>query len=297
MTHSTKITIITPSYNQGKFIQKTIDSVLSQGISNLEYLIFDGGSTDKTVDILKSYGNRIDWVSEKDKGQADAVNKGLLKANGDIIGWLNSDDIYYPDAFKNVLDVFNNHPQVDMIYGDADHIDEQDRFIEPYYTEEWDYERLKDVCFICQPAVFFRKSIVEKCGLLDSALQYCMDYEYWLRIGKNKPFYYLRKKLAGSRLYTENKTLGNRRAVHKEIISMMKTRLGMVPAKWIYNLAHVIAEESGYRRDSAQKNYEFVKEIVITSCWLFIKTRYFIPIKELRIMLGWLSDARKALRR
>ncbi len=296
MTSGVKTTIITPSFNQGKFIKRTIDSVLSQEIPNLEYLIFDGGSTDETVEILKSYGDRIIWTSAKDNGQADAVNKGLLQSTGDIIGWLNSDDIYYPEAIRNVLDVFQTNLQIDVIYGEADHIDEHDRVMEPYYTEEWNYERLKEICFICQPAVFFRKSAVDKYGMLDPKLRYCMDYEYWLRIGKDKSCYFLKRKLAGSRLYLDNKTLGNRRAVHEEIVSMMKERMEHVPAKWLYNLAHVLVEESGYNRDTAQNNREFVKKLIKTCCWLFIKHYNYIPLSELRNMYGWLSDAKSSPR-
>ncbi|MHB9142807.1 MAG: glycosyltransferase family 2 protein [Paludibacter sp.] len=293
MTQNSKITIITPSYNQGKFIKRTIESVLNQGVNDVEYLVFDGGSTDETVEILRTYGDRIKWISEKDDGQADAVNKGLLQAAGDIIGWLNSDDIYYPRSFRSVLDIFDKHPDVDVIYGEAYHIDEQDQIMEEYYTEEWDYEKLKDICYICQPAAFFRKSVVEKYGLLDPQLRYCMDYEYWLRIGRNKPFYFLKEKLAGSRLYEENKTLGNRKAVHEEIISMMKTRLGQVSDKWVYNLAHVVTEDFGYHRNTPKDNYEFVKKLVRVSCWNFLKVRGFIPINEMRKMLGWLVSARR----
>ncbi len=157
-----KVTIITPSYNQGKYLERTILSVLEQKIGNLEYLVMDGGSTDNSVEILKKYEEFLTWKSERDKGQTDAVNKGLRLASGDIIGWLNSDDIYYEDAVKKVLKVFEENPEINVVYGNANHIREDDSVIEPYYTEDFNYERLKEICFICQPSVFFRKKISEQ---------------------------------------------------------------------------------------------------------------------------------------
>lgn len=292
-----KISIVTPSYNQGIFLKRTIDSILNQGIADadMEVLVFDGGSKDNSVQILESYGSRLSFVSQKDEGQSDAVNKGFLKATGDIIGWLNSDDVYYDGAIKAVLDVFDNNPHVDIVYGRANHIDEHDNYIEDYYTEHWDFERLKEVCFICQPAVFFRRSIIQEVGVLNKELRYCMDYEYWLRVGSKKPFYFLDKKLAGSRLYSDNKTLGNRRAVHAEIILMLKDKFGTIPSRWIYNLAHVIAEESGYSRNNEFENYRFVKNVVRNSVLSYLKYQKKIPISNLKEMLGWIKHSRRSM--
>jgi Glycosyltransferases involved in cell wall biogenesis len=289
-----KITIVTPSYNQGIFLQRTLDSVFNQNIENLEYLVFDGGSKDETVNILERYKGKLSFVSEKDGGQSDAVNKGLLAAKGDIIGWLNSDDVYFPGAIASVIRVFEKHPDVDVVYGNADHIDVNDQYMEDYYTEQWNYERLKDICFLCQPAVFFRKSVVERYGVLNKELRYCMDYEYWLRIGKEKPFYYLDQKLAGSRLYMDNKTLGSRRAVHEEIIEMLKEKFGTPPEKWIYNLAHVIVEEEGYTRTDPLKNYEFVSRLSKVAFNLFLKYNRTIKFKQLKSLISWRRQALQA---
>ena len=226
-----KISVVTPSFNQGQFIERTLQSVASQTGAEIEHVVFDGGSTDDTVAILEHFSPPVRWVSEKDKGQTDAINKGIRASDGEIIGWLNSDDVYYPGALARVAGFFEANPGIDVVYGMADHIDLEDHAFEPYPTEPWDFARLKETC---QPALFFRRRVVERHGLLDESLHYCMDYEYWLRLGKaGTRFAYLEEKLAGSRLYAETKTLGARVKVHREINDMFKKLFGAVPDRWL----------------------------------------------------------------
>lgn len=238
-----KISIVTPSYNQGQFIERTLQSVACQSGAEIEHVVFDGGSTDNTVEVLKRFKPPVRWVSQKDNGQTDAVNQGIRATDGEIIGWLNSDDVYYPGAIEKIVAYFSTHPDVDVVYGMADHIDLEDHAFESYPSAPWDFERLKETCFICQPALFFRRRVVEQHGLLDQSLHYCMDYEYWLRLGKaGVKFAYLEEKLAGSRLYADNKTLGARAKVHREINDMFKKLFGKVPDRWLFNYAHAVVE-------------------------------------------------------
>ncbi|RQH08356.1 glycosyltransferase family 2 protein [Paraburkholderia dinghuensis] len=250
-----KVSIVTPSYNQGQFIERTLQSVASQGGAEIEHVVFDGGSSDNTVAVLEHFTPEVRWVSKKDNGQTDAVNQGIRATNGEIIGWLNSDDIYYPGAIARVVAFFEQNPEVDVVYGLADHIDLDDRPFEEYPTEPWNFERLKQTCFICQPALFFRRRVIDQHGLLDEALHYCMDYAYWLRLGKaGVRFALLPEKLAGSRLYADNKTLGSRVKVHAEINDMFKQLFGKVPDRWLFNYAHVVVEQR-YSKERNKKSF------------------------------------------
>lgn len=256
-----KVSVVTPSFNQGEFIERTLQSVAMQRTTlpanvELDHWVFDGGSTDNTCEILRQSSSAIHWVSEPDGGQTHAVNKGLKASDGEIIGWLNSDDIYYPGAIASVISFFNTHPTIDVVYGMADHIDKADTPFEAYPSEPWNFERLKETCIISQPALFFRRRVLAQCGFLDESLNYCMDYEFWLRLAKQGiQFAYLEKKLAGSRLYEETKTLGNRVAVHREINDMFKKHFARVPERWILNYAHAVVERDCQR---SQRPYRFV---------------------------------------
>ena len=283
------ISVITPSYNQGRFIEETIQSVLTQDAPALEYMVIDGGSTDETVKILEQYEGHLGWVSEKDNGQADAINKGIKATKGEIIGYLNSDDIYYPGALAAVHTFFEERPEMEVVYGDADHIDLDGSVIEPYYTEDWDYDRLKEICFLCQPSVFFKRRLIARAGLFDSNLRYCMDYEYWLRLGAITPFARLKKKLAGSRMYGENKTLGARVAVHWEMNNMLKKRLGKVPDRWIYNYAHAVVDRKGYKRRNQVEDLKYVLALVGVSIVSFARWRKRLPVNAVITMSKWVG--------
>ena len=233
-----KVSIITPSFNQGNFIAKTIESVITQAYAPLEYVVMDGGSVDNTVAVLKQYHDQLTYVSETDRGQGHAVNKGIMQTTGDMIGWLNSDDIYYPSAIKKVCQFFAAHPDVDVVYGEANQIDRDNKVFDRYPTESWNLERLKRRCFVSQPATFFRRRVIAKYGLLDEQLQFCMDYEYWLRLALHgAKFAYLPDILAGTRIYAETKSSRGYLSAHLEAVNMLQKSLGYIPSDWIVNYA------------------------------------------------------------
>jgi glycosyltransferase involved in cell wall biosynthesis len=284
-----KISIVTPSFNQGAFIERTLQSVAEQSGADIEHVVFDGGSRDQTVDILKRWTGRVRWTSAPDKGQTDAVNKGIRATDGQIIGWLNSDDVYYPDTVQAVVDYFESHPDVDVVYGKADHIDLEDRPFEEYPTTDWDFERLMQTCFICQPALFMRRRVIDRLGVLDESLNYCMDYEYWLRLGQaGVRFGYLERKLAGSRLYADNKTLGARVKVHAEINRMFVKRFGKVPDRWLYNYAHAVVER---RIDRQAQPTRFGVEVGIRSLLAAMRWNKGISTEMRNMVAEWIRHA------
>ena len=215
------VTVVTPSYNQGRFLRRTIESVLTQSYKNIELFVMDGGSTDESVEILKSYGNRIKWVSEKDRGQTHAINKGLTQARGSILAYLNSDDVFLPDAIAKVVNYFNAHPDVSMLYGKAHYIDVDDNVTGDYRTAEYSPEALAEECIICQPATFWRRELQTSIGEFDERLHFVMDYDFWLRAARSGAgIAHLPEYLASSRLYPDTKTLSARGKIYSELFDV-----------------------------------------------------------------------------
>lgn len=206
-----KISIITPSYNQSQYLEETIRSVVLQQYPNLEYFIVDGGSHDSSLEIIKRYNHWITWwVSEPDTGQSQAINKGLLKSTGEIIAWLNSDDIYLPGTLAYISKMFVDHPDIDFIYASAWFIDEngnkKDKYKgKPLHGGKRRYKFWKGWP-IPQPTLFFRKSLLEKVGMLDESLHYAIDFDWIIRALRIGNYRCLDKVLAHYRLHTESKT-------------------------------------------------------------------------------------------
>lgn len=293
------ISVITPSFNQAAFVERTVRSVLSQGVAGLEYLVVDGGSTDGTQDILARYSDRLRWISEPDEGQADALNKGIRATSGPIIGWLNSDDVYTQGALSYVLSYFDQHPGVEVIYGDANHIGLQDEVIEPYPVEDWDYARLMETCYLCQPAVFFRRSIVDRFGLLEKRWHYALDYEYWLRVGRRVEFVRVPRLLAGSRVHAATKTFGAPVMAHREYVQMFRTSFGRVPDRWIFNYAHALAQASGPDRTRPAGKARYIAQLLFLSTFHFLRWNGGVTATARQTMAEWvrgpLADAVKGI--
>lgn len=204
-----KISIVTPSYNQGQFLERTILSVLNQNYSNLEYIIIDGGSTDGSIEVIKKYEKSLTyWISEQDNGQANAINKGWRIATGEIVAYLNSDDTYTAGAIKNIALYFMQHPEVDAIYGTCNIINENDDVINVWEPAEFNVKTLIrcGISTIPQQTVFFRSYVLKEVGLLDTSLRHAMDYEYWIRMGQKFRIQKTPYVLANFRIHTKSKT-------------------------------------------------------------------------------------------
>lgn len=199
--------VITPSFNQGDFLEETILSVRNQDYPFIEHIVIDGGSTDQSVSILEKHSEKLSyWISEKDKGQSDAINKGLKHATGDYIMWLNSDDVLLPGALKKAAECFANHPGVDMIHGKAilfgNH--KKERIIGKK-QEDLPFKYLAYIPFP-QPASFFTKRLIEQTGLLDEQLHYAMDYELLVRAKLKSEVMFCDHLFSKYRLHSESKT-------------------------------------------------------------------------------------------
>ena len=198
----TSVSIITPSFNQSSFLERTIRSVLEQDYQDIEYIVVDGGSTDGSLDIINKYAHRLMWwTSEKDNGQSEAINKGFAHAQGEIAAWLNSDDYYLPGTVSAAVEEFERHPQAMLIYGNMLAVDEHDRTIN---TLKYHQLSLVDLlCFqiIGQPAVFMRRSAFEKAGGLDITLHCLLDHQLWIRIAEQGEIVHINKTWAAARYH------------------------------------------------------------------------------------------------
>jgi glycosyltransferase involved in cell wall biosynthesis len=203
------VSIITPSYNQAEFLEETIQSVLNQDYPNIEYLIVDGGSQDGSQEIIQKYANRFAWwVSEKDAGQTDAINKGFQRVRGEILAWINSDDTYNPGAISEAVSFLLSHPEAGMVYGDANLIDETGQVIGRFPARQTDLRRLRrGYVHIPQQTAFFRKELWDKAGPLDPSFYFAMDYDLWIRLAKQAPLLYYPHCWANFRLHGSGKSV------------------------------------------------------------------------------------------
>jgi glycosyltransferase involved in cell wall biosynthesis len=196
------VSVVVPCLNRAHFLRPTIDSILNQSYPRIECIVVDGGSTDNTVDILKEYGSRINWVSGPDRGHADAINKGWKLSKGEILAWLNADDVWeVPGSVTQVVDYFRRHPETDVVYGNSGAIDETGRSIGMAQLHEWDLAYAVEFCDYCIPqaATFIRRTIAERVGWLDISFVSKKDHEFWVRLGRVGKFSYMPVMLASTR--------------------------------------------------------------------------------------------------
>jgi len=231
------VSIVTPCLNAARFIDETIQSVLGQDYPAIEYLVMDGGSRDGTLDILRRYQGQLEWRSEPDGGQADAVNRGFTLTRGEIFAFLNADDTYLRGAVSRVVEAFARNPGAAVIYGDAWHMDEKGRRIARYPVEPFQPDGLERRCIICQPAAFMRRQAFAECGGLNAGLRFALDYDLWIRMAP-RGLVKIDAELAQARLHPAAKTVGQTGAAIAETIGVLRRHYGYAPFNWIYGYAH-----------------------------------------------------------
>ncbi|OGO25467.1 MAG: hypothetical protein A2Y54_05810 [Chloroflexi bacterium RBG_16_51_16] len=245
----TLVSIVTPSFNQAQFLEQTIRSVLDQDYPRIEYFIVDGGSRDGSVDILKKYANKLAWwISEKDAGQADAINKGMSRVKGEIVAWLNSDDYYLPGAIRSAVDTFARHPEVVLIYGDVRAVDEKGRTINLIRYDQLSIEDL--LCFeiIGQSSVFMRRYALEKAGKLDPALHFLLDHQLWIRIARLGRLLHVPEVWSAARYHTAAKNRAQAVDFGREAFKVLE---------WVREDTNLAATYSRVRRRATASAHRF----------------------------------------
>ncbi len=246
------VSIITPSYNQARFLPATIESVLGQSYPHIEYIIIDGGSNDGSQDVIEKYAHKLAyWVSEPDKGQTDAINKGFAQAKGQVLAWLNSDDTYEPNAVAEAVAYLQAHPQVGLVYGAADYIDEHGRQIGIFPAAQTDYRRLRrGYVHIPQQSAFWRADLWRQVGPLDPSYYFAMDYDLWTRLARVSEIKYLPRLWAHFRLHGGSKSIAEDDRCWPEMIRIHYrdggSRFSMITAK--YQLRRLLAPLVTWRR-------------------------------------------------
>jgi len=261
MTDKPLVSVITPSFNQARYIEQTIRSVLNQNYPYLEYLIVDGGSSDGAAEIIRRYADRLAWwVSEKDRGQTDAINKGFARAQGQIFAWLNSDDTYEPGAVAAAVDYLIQHPEVGLVYADANFIDEKGRVIGRFPAAQTDYPRLRrGYVHVPQQAAFFRADLWRHVGPLDPDFYFAMDYDLWVRLAKLAPVAYLPGQTwANFRLHGDAKTISADDRCWPEMLKVHYRDGGsfFAPIVAKYYLRKLVGPLVRWRRQRKMKRYD-----------------------------------------
>lgn len=285
------VTVVTPSYNQGQFIRATIESVLNQGYENLEYIIMDGGSTDQTAAVVKDYASRLTWISERDRGQSHAINKGFRMAKGEVVAWLNSDDLFLPGAIERAARELQARPEVGAVYGEGYLIDREGVTTQRFPVTEpfnlWKLVHLSD--YILQQTVFFRRKVFDEVGFVDEDLHYVMDWDLLIRIGKQYELGYIPEFMGCLREYPEAKTSagGGRRIAEIARILRKHTGTRFPPGLIVYGL-------DTYRRIWCQaidqRTPRLLKWPSRVLQWLIDQTCNHVIGRQICCSQGWYAD-------
>jgi glycosyltransferase involved in cell wall biosynthesis len=223
-----RVSIVTPSYNQGRFVEETIRSVLLQGYPDLEYMVTDGGSTDESIAVIKKYERWLSyWVSERDRGQSDAINKGWKMSTGKLIAYLNSDDTYYPNTIRDAVLAWHRFGCPAVVYADAVATDEVGGFLSLAKSHPFDLNRLRSVgSLIRQPSAFLSRNETQTVNWIDESLHFVMDYDLWYRLGRRYSLAYVKgRPWATMRLHSLAKTLASGPAIRAELVQILTQRL------------------------------------------------------------------------
>ena len=294
------VTIVTPSLNQGRFIRETIESVLGQDYPRLEYLIIDGGSADETAAVAAEYGSRLTFLSEPDRGQSDAINKGFRRARGQILAWLNSDDVLLPGAVSAAVRALGERPDCAAVYGEGYRMDESGRILGRFpFTEPFNLWKLVSVTdYVLQQTLFMRRAALEEAGYLDVSLRYTMDWDLLIRLGKRYRIHYIPEFLGAIREYGAAKSFAGGRARLREIRQMLRRHTGRrwAPGAVMYMLEHcrrwllppVTGRWADHIRNHAQGLYR--------DGWAGQRLRYLLPAGAGEIGIRGLTPVRQTLR-
>jgi glycosyltransferase involved in cell wall biosynthesis len=222
MTDLPLVSIVTPSFNQAHYLEEAMLSVLNQDYPAIEYLIADGGSTDGSLEIIQKYANRLAWwVCEPDRGQADAINKGLARARGEYVAWLNSDDAYLPGAVSAAVKALQADATLGLVYGDVFSIDENGRAFNKMQYGDWGLDGLMSFHIIGQPGVFMRRSVQAQVGELDTRYHYMLDHQLWLRIAALSPIHYVNQTWARARFHPAAKNVAQAAAFGRDAYAIV----------------------------------------------------------------------------
>lgn len=269
-----RISVIVPSYNQGQFIARTLESLRQQNYPDLEIIVMDGGSSDETVSILQKFDRwarwskniRFYWRSEKDRGQTHAINKGLVESTGQVLGYLNSDDTYEPGALKTVGQYFREHSGTHFVYGHGQLIDTEDQIIGMYNDSQASFESLHGGCVISQPTAFWSRVLCRKIGPFDESFHYTMDYDYWVRVSQRVPMMFLPKILANTRIHPAAKTSSATQKLYRDAIRVQQRYYPFVHHDWIFTYVDGLVHS--WKTGNAAQELWYWLVLFADSAWL-----------------------------